>query len=272
MLLFITLGLMYTGLAPILAMPLYNRLLFFPMTEGNFDVASISNLPVEHVRFNSKNNNELYGWYVKKPGATKTVLLSHGNGGNILHRQWLIEILLATGASVLVYDYGGYGLSKGQPTMPNICDDGLGAFDYLVNEKQVAPENIVLMGESIGTGVACQIASKRKCGALILHSGYTSIRDLGRSKLMILRMYPNFLFPEQMLDSASRLRQGHPPLLMLHGANDTLIPIGNAKSLFDQAAGPHKTWVTLPNAGHNDMTEADGQLYGHSIMAFLHAK
>lgn len=262
------LAIYYIALMPLVAMPLYNTMIFHPSKAGNFQALLFCGLPIQHVWFSSRNGTKLYGWLIEKPGATKIVLISHGNAGNLTHRGLLAKDLLDCGASVFLYDYAGYGLSEGSCTLPGLVDDGVGAFDYLVHEKKFNPDNIIVMGESLGTGVACQIAGCRKCSKVILQSAYTSIRELGKLKLLFLNLYPSAMFPPEILDSVPIIIRTHRPLLILHGARDRLIPLSNAKALFSQAIEP-KQMTILPHAGHNDMNDMDRELYRSTLTTFL---
>lgn len=105
----------YALLSPALAMPLYNNLLFFPTTATSYDVGSLPGVKQENVFFTSKNGQKLHGWYFTVPNAKATVLISHGNGGNISDRLQIVAMLLESHVNVLAYDYQGYGRSEGKP-------------------------------------------------------------------------------------------------------------------------------------------------------------
>lgn len=260
--------LLYLLLLPVWSMPIYNMILFHPFKDGFFNATGVGPYPIEKAYFPSRNGTKLNCWYIKRDGARDTVLISHGNAGNLTHRSLLMKNLLDLGVSVFIYDYAGYGQSEGSPSLPGVVDDGIGAFDYLVNTLKIAPEHIIIMGESIGTGVSCQVSVARKCKALILQSAFTNLRDVGRSKIWWLKLYPDALFPSQMLDSAQVLNKEHAPLLILHGQQDQIIPIDNCRSLFAQAT-ESKRMVEMPNCGHNDMGGNDADAYTNALKSFL---
>jgi hypothetical protein len=131
----------YWALSPTVAEPLYNQMLFYPdypvrFSQEQYDaVRQLRDVPKQDVRIPSTNNTTLHAWFFRKPGAKYVVMLSHGNASNIANRVALIDDLLQLGCSVLAYDYQGYGLSEGSPSIKNICSDGAAAFDYLVRDQ-----------------------------------------------------------------------------------------------------------------------------------------
>lgn len=257
----------YIILSPLVAMPVYNTMLFHPFAEGKYDVKDIDGVQCENVYFTS-DGKKLHGWYFVLPGASKTILLSHGNAGNITHRSKLVELLLEAGASVFIYDYQGYGKSFGTPSLQGICDDGLAVYNYLVLEKKIKPQDIILFGESIGTGVTCDIASKEPCAGIILQSPFSSLPGLAKQKMHLMCLYPPCLFPSAALDNLSILKKLNVPLLILHGAQDHLIPVSHSEELYAQANQP-KQFVRLPDAGHNDTYDIDGKQYFQAVSQFI---
>lgn len=194
----LTLALMYLGLSPRIATPIYRPLLFRPAKypEGNYDVTSIDGVTRREVFLRSADGTKIHGWYFPRPGADKTILFHHGNAANLTTRVNLIQLLLKAGASVFIYDYRGFGRSDGKTSLKGICDDGCAAFDYLVNNEGILNRDIINYGESLGAGVACQVSTVRHGAGLILQSGFCSLRRIGSEVYPWLRLYPAFLFPQ----------------------------------------------------------------------------
>ncbi|MFA7335810.1 MAG: alpha/beta hydrolase [Candidatus Obscuribacterales bacterium] len=259
----------YILLSPIVAAPLYNMMLFHPSMAGTYNAHSIIGTKIENVYFNSRNGSKLHGWYLPAAKAKRVILISHGNGGNLTNRMPLIAMFLRQGLSVFVYDYQGYGLSAGSPTISNMKEDGTAAFDWLLSNKHYSEQDIVVFGESLGTGIACQLSAHRHVAAIILQSPYTSLRDLARLKIFWLRLYPDALFSSQdQLDNLKLLEQPHAPLLLVHGARDKVIPITCSEKLYSMAQ-PQKTFVRLENAAHNDIYDVAFEQYTASVHEFL---
>jgi len=246
------LALFYGLLSPVVAMPLYNKMLFFPAKELAYDFHNLHDVPKEDVFFPSTNKANLHAWYFQVPDSRGTAIISHGNAGNISYRVHLIDLLMRNKLSVLAYDYQGYGKSEGSPSIENVCADGLAAYDYLTNVRKVDPQKVIVYGESLGGGVTSYIATHRKVGAIILQSTFSSIPHVAKEKMLLMKFYPRFLFPKNCLDSASWLSAQHAPLLIVHGKNDTIIPFSEAEVLFKEAAEP-KQLAPLESANHNDV-------------------
>jgi fermentation-respiration switch protein FrsA (DUF1100 family) len=242
----------YLVLSPRVAMPLYNKLLFYPMKQGEYDLKAVAGVAKEDCFFPSVNGRKLHAWYFPVPQARATVLISHGNGGNLTWRVPLFEMLIRSNVSVFAYDYQGYGLSEGSPTVDNICDDGIAAYDYLVEKKKLAPAKLILYGESLGGAVACYTAARRPTGGLILQSTFSSLPHIAGQKFIHLKLYPRFFFPANTLDNVAVLKKFHPPLMLVHGMKDRIIPESEAELLFQGACEPKKI-VRIAEASHNDL-------------------
>jgi len=264
----------YVALAPCVGLPLYGLMLFHPDRTQN-DLSSVFGqikqmfgVSKKDVYFNSSNGVMLHGYYFSLPGSKKTVIVSHGNGGNIDSRMVLAACLLKCGVSVFMYDYRGYGLSNGNPTIQGVCDDGVAAYDFIAHSAKVAPRDILLYGESLGSGIVCETLKTRQAGGVILESGFDSLLSVAREKVFWLNAYPRELFLQPFLDNNSILAGEHPPLLILHGMKDGLITPDHALALYDNASSPKKL-VMLARAGHADLAVCDLRNYFGSLKQFI---
>jgi fermentation-respiration switch protein FrsA (DUF1100 family) len=244
----------------------YDNMLFHPRKEYRTVPAEVAGVQRVDVSITSRGE-KLKGWLFDLPESDKIVLVSEGNGGNMVYLTQVAELLLQCNASVLLYDYEGYGESEGNPSLKRICDDGLAAFDYM-KSKLAGNKKLVLLGVSLGTGVSCQIAAHRTVDAIILTSPFTSLLNMARQRVGFIRAMPTFALPRQHLDNVAVLTKPHAPLLILHGDADTMIPISEAKKLFTEAREP-KTFVELPKAGHNDVFRTTRVEYLTALKAFL---
>ena len=180
----------------------------------------------------------------------------------------LVENLNGLGFSVFLYDYRGFGLSDGKPSLDKLCLDGMAAYDYLRTSLGFLPEQIVTYGESIGCGVACEVLKKYPTSAVILQSPFRSLPDAARDGIVWLCAFPNFVFPQPQFSNLEYVKGPHPPLLLLHGMQDQLIPESESEILYKEASDPKKL-VTFPNAGHNDMGAVDQAQYLQAIKEFM---
>jgi pimeloyl-ACP methyl ester carboxylesterase len=223
----------------------------------------------EDVWFGAKDGARLHGWYFPGQGnlQTATIIYFHGNGGNITNVGWLGETLAEQGFSVLLFDYRGYGLSTGAAV--NEADlylDGEAAWDFVVNENKAAPEVVVLYGQSLGTAIATETATRRRAGALILESGFSSASSVAETALPWLPTWLHRL-ARNRFESAQKLRTVRVPVLITHGDPDPVIPTSEGHALFAAANEP-KNLLIVPGAGHNVFGSA-GTTYLDQIEKFI---
>lgn len=247
--------LVWLALSPHVALPMYQRLLFFPEVcpadslVQHFGPLSKLCSSIKTVSFKSTNNNQLTGCFLVLNPSAPVVLLSHGNAGNLSHRTILAEALLRAGFSVFLYDYQGYGCSQGSPSIIGVVDDAVSAYDYLRNTEQVPSSKIIAYGESLGCGVAAELSKVRPVKAIVLQSGFPSLMWAAHDRLWFTWLYPQSWFPD--LDCISAVKnKGHAPLLIIHGTEDAAFSVSYAKLIFKKAS-EHKSLVIIKGLKHN---------------------
>jgi fermentation-respiration switch protein FrsA (DUF1100 family) len=220
-------------------------------------------IPFENVEFESADKTKLHGWFADHPDPVAVALFCHGNAGNIASRGNSLAILNQRHRlAVMAFDYRGYGKSEGKPSERGILADARAARAWLAKRKGIAEEDIVLMGRSMGGGVAVDLAANDGARGLVLASTFSSFPAVAKNAMPYL---PASLLMTQRFDSLSKIHNYPGPLLQSHGDADELIPIDQAKALFDAAPGP-KQFLVIPNGRHNDpQTEA----YRTALDAFL---
>ncbi len=253
--------------SPPIAKPWYDSMLFQPwLTGGSTTINSIGGVPRQTLTIPTKSGAKLSAWYFQAADARRTILISQGNGGAMADRKELIESFLPYHVSVLEYDYAGYGASTGKPSLDQILQDGDAAYDYLVNDLKVDPGSIVVVGESIGSGVACQIAAHHKCNSLILLSPFCSLLRLAKYKLPWLNLYPASWFPYADIDNRAALSGFQNPVLIICGQQDLTIPSSESKELSKVC---HTcSLVEVPGRGHLVYYPPTPE-YQSSLMEFL---
>lgn len=194
----------------------------------------------------------LHGWLIeaKNRPALATIIHFHGNGGNISNAGWVGERLSSRGFDVLLLDYRGYGRSEGDVDgETGLYADADAGYEYVTKTRGVRPSNVVLYGQSLGTAVAVDLASRQEAAALILESGFSSSSDLASTVLPILPRRLHFL-AKNRFESAHKLSRVRCPVLIAHGDPDLTIPTEHGRLLFNAANEP-KELLIYPGAGHN---------------------
>jgi fermentation-respiration switch protein FrsA (DUF1100 family) len=196
----------------------------------------------------------LRGWFLPPPDAARFVVLYlHGNGGNIGNRANRLRQVARLGWGALLVGYRGYGGNPGSPSEAGLLSDSRAGLAALA-ARGIAPERIVLWGESLGTGLAVQLAAGTRFAAVVLEAPYTSLTDIARAR------YPGVpvrLLLRDRFDSLARIGRVTSPLIVLAGERDRIVPQALSRRLFAQAREP-KQLRLQPAAGHEELgtTEA----------------
>ena len=197
------------------------------------------------------------------------LLYLHGNGGNIASNLEHAVRLRNFGASVLIVDYRGYGRSTGPfPSEAHVYEDAEVAWQYLVQQKKIKPEEIIIYGHSLGGAIAIELASHHpEAGGLIAESTFTSIEDMSK-KQHVYSFFPIHLLLSQKFASLSKIPAVKMPALFIHGTGDELASYHMSERLYEAAVGPKKL-VLIEDAGHEDCAIVGGEKYKNAVQAFL---
>lgn len=213
----------------------------------------------------------LHGWYlpadparVAEPGRGYTLLFFHGNAGNISHRLASLQIFNSLGLSVLIIDYRGFGKSGDSPSVNGTAIDALAAWNWLLEKKQLRPEQIILFGRSLGGAVAASLAQKTQPAGLIIESSFTTLYDVGKFLFPLLPV--NWFLPQDY-DSIAMLKNKTVPLLVVHSKEDKLIPYALGRKIFEAYTGP-KSFLEI-SGSHNEGFYTSLQQYLPGLRAFL---
>lgn len=201
------------------------------------------------VTVKTEDGLELAAWHAapREEGGL-TVVVFHGNAGAIAHRSGIALAMMKRGYGVLLQEYRGYSGNPGRPSEEGLYADGRAALAWL-KEKGYGSGRLAYYGESLGTGVAVQMALETPPKYLVLHSPYSSVPDVGQEHYPV---FPAYLLLRDRFSSIDKIASIKAPLLIMHGDADTLIPIALAKELFDAANEP-KTFIVIEGGGHNDL-------------------
>lgn len=249
----------------LLLMLFEERFIFFPSSYPDGYYEEARSLPfLEDCWFMTEDGVKLHGWFARRDSAIATLVISHGNAGNLSHRLPIIKTFRDLGFNVFMYDYRGYGRSEGSPTEEGVYRDGRAAFDYVIRRSDVDSTNVILFGTSLGGAVAVDVALDRPAAGMILESTFSSARDVARVAYPFL---PAQFLLRSKFDSAEKIRSIRIPLLFLHGDQDSIIPISLGRKLFEAANEP-KTFHVVSGADHNDIFWVGGRAYLEQIRNF----
>lgn len=223
--------------------------------------------PFEDVQFVTSDGVKLSAWFfpadTNSPRRQSVFLLCHGNAGNISHRLDHAGALLETGAAAFLFDYRGYGRSEGRPSEEGTYLDAQAAHAWLQQKGYVAT-NIIALGESLGGGIASELALRETVGGLILQSTFTSITDVGAE---LFPWLPVRWLNRIKYDTQSKLPRVKVPVLFMHSRADSLIGFQHAERNFAAANEPKLLWEI--GGDHNDFLERDRARYIQGLDRFL---
>ncbi len=240
---------------------LIDRFVYYPMPYPQGAWAAQRTLGAQDLWIVSGPRIRLNAWWVPKPDARFATLFLHGNAGNVTHRVDHARAILSAGSAILILDYRGYGKSNGHPSEQGLYSDAGAAYDSLF-ALGYAPRNIILHGESLGTAVAVELASRKPCAALILESAMASLSEMAGTVLPVAGPLLAHGF-----DTLSRIGNVHVPLLVLHGDADEIVPFSQGQAVFKAANQPKEFW-RIPGAHHNDLLAIAGDQYVPRLQHF----
>jgi fermentation-respiration switch protein FrsA (DUF1100 family) len=217
---------------------------YFPSRQG-LTAGAVGLFGVEDLKLSGKDGVVLQAWYSPARPGKATILFLHGNGGEIADRVERFAAYQAGGLGVFFLSYRGYGASTGSPSEGGLVSDALTAYEWLV-EHGVKPDQIMLVGESLGGGIAVQLAARKPVAALALEATFASAANVAASVYWWL---PVRLLMKDKFDSFAFIGKIHVPLLVTHGEADGVVPLSEGKKLFALANEP-KQMVVVPGGTH----------------------
>ncbi len=238
-----------------------NRLLFYPERTFSLLPSDLGLRPEEVYITVGERGDKIHGWFFDA-GGEATLLYVHGNAGNIADRLPVAAEYLKHDFNVFMFDFRGYGKSEGAPSKQGIVEDSFAAYDFLVKEKSIKPESIVIVGQSLGGAAALKVAVARPCRGILLEGTFYSIKEMAKDVFGIL---PLWLLASNGLDSGEEVKKLKKPIIFFHGARDDVVPLRHSKLLYEAANEPKKL-VVFKTAGHVDMYEADPALYFTTLL------
>jgi uncharacterized protein len=207
----------------------------------------------KEVRLTAADGVQVVAWHAQPQDDKPVIVYFHGNGGSLPHRVPRFRKLIDAGIGLVALEYRGYGGSPGSPSEQGLVDDGQAAYRFAAAHYPV--QQLVLWGESLGSGVAVAVAAEQPIGRVILEAPFTSAAELGAQHYWYL---PVRLLMKDQFRSDSRIGKVTAPLMIMHGMHDRTVPYAMGERLFALANKP-KHLVRFLDGGHDDL-DANGAL------------
>lgn len=248
------------GLALLFLQP---KMLYRPTREVSLTPAH-AGLSYEEVEFRSADGVQLVGWLVPARAAPFTLLLCHGNGGNLMHTLDTLKLFHRLGLSCFAFDYRGYGRSAGRPTEAGTYLDARAAYDWLTSEKEVPANQILLLGRSLGGSIATHLAGRVPVAGLVIESAFTSFVDIARQfyPYLPVRWFVRFRY-----DTLADVKQVRCPVMVVHSRDDELVPFTHGHRLLAAAQEP-KRFVEI-GGSHNEGFLLSSDVYEKAWLQWL---
>lgn len=240
------------------------HMLYHPNDGGA--LAAAGGVPIidsTRVTLKTRDGEKIAGWYVPPRDSKPVFLFLHGNGGHLERKKWRWKRIMKKGFGLFAISYRGFPGSTGSPSETGLIKDATAAYDWL--RQKHSPKDIVIHGQSLGSGVAVMLAAQVNAKALILETPFTAIVDIAAEHYPWIPVH--YLVKDQFL-SREKVADINMPLLIVHGTKDSVVPFAHGKRLFQRASEP-KTFVAIEGGDHNTLVR-DG-MYPH-IWNFLDEK
>ena len=232
-------------------MALEDRLIYTPKSEAQRWVEPPPDCRFLDLELKTDSGIRIHARWFPCPDAKGVVLMCHGRGANLslaLMPQDVAAWQREMGLSLLIFDYPGYGRSEGRPSEAGCYAAAEAAYTWLTRERGVPPRQLLLLGRSLGTSVAVDLATRHPHRALVLISPFSSMPDEVET---VYPLIPAHLLMRNRFDSLSKIARCPQPLLVVHGTRDRTVPFVLGQRLFDAAPEP-KRFITVERAGHDE--------------------
>jgi fermentation-respiration switch protein FrsA (DUF1100 family) len=220
-------------------------MIFFPIKDL-VETPEDWGLDYENTTLKTRDGIKLHGWFIPHQRASRTLLFFHGNAGNISHRRESVMIFHQLGLNVFIFDYRGYGHSQGKPSESGLFNDAVAAWQYLVDEKGLSRQQVIIFGRSLGGSVAANLAAKVQPRALILESTFSSASDMANAIFPILSAIIPLRFE---FNTVEHIKHVTSPLLVVHSTEDDIIPFKLGDKVY-RAANQPKYFIKI-HGDHN---------------------
>jgi fermentation-respiration switch protein FrsA (DUF1100 family) len=217
----------------------------------------------ENTSLTTADGVKLHAIYFSRAYQYFNVLYLHGSRGGLPHHRAALAWLAGVGPNVLAIDYRGYGKSAGTPSENGLYADAVAGYEWLL--RHGSSSSILVFGEGLGSGPACELASKRSVGALVLLSAFTKLPELAAERYPWL---PTSWIVRSQFDNLAKLPKVTAPTFIAHSRDDERVPFTQAERLFEAANAPKQS-LWLEGAKHREVYAVAGRPLAEGLVAFL---
>ena len=215
------------------------KLLYHPNFDSYIQEGSFVS-EIEKVNIFTSDNHTILGWFHKKHPSKKTILFLHGNAGSLENRIYKLNHFKDLNLNFLIIAWRGFSGSTGKSSEKGLYEDARSAVKWL-ESNEIYENNIIIYGESLGTGVAIEIAQDKNFAGIILESPFTSMIDAGKDKYPYL---PVRLLLKDKYESDKKIKNINSPILVMHGKIDKLVPFHMGQKMYQLANEPKYSYFS----------------------------
>ena len=254
----------YTALVAILMLR-QRSFIYFPQIPG---IPNIANAPwMSEIEVTTTDGLKIKSWFSPPKEGKPTIVFFHGNAGNVeMIAAYKGLPFVQAGFGLLAAEYRGYSGNPGGPSEEGLYKDARAQIDWLAKEKNIKGDDLIIYGESVGSGVAVQMATEYAANALILEVPFSSMLDVARTKYFFVPFISKTLKDKYM--NHEKIGSVHIPILMGIGGHDMVVTAHLGKKLFNAANEP-KTLKVYDKAGHNTLYEYG---FARDVIEFINAQ
>lgn len=212
------------------------------ITPGN------ASLKYDDVELTAKDGTLLHAWYVNAENPKGVILFCHGNAGNLSDRVDTVKIFHDLEMDVMIFDYRGYGKSEGSPSEKGTYQDARAAWDYLIRQKEISPDKIIIVGRSMGASVAAELAAEKESAGTVIESAFISIPEIANDLYPFLPLIS--VFSKIRYPTSDYIKKINSPIMLVHSIDDEIVNIRHGEQNFKDANNPKK-FIKL-SGSHND--------------------
>ena len=215
------------------------KLLYLPSENNYLDDQIDFNF--REVFIDVEKNLKLKAWLIENDFKNKkTLVFFHGNAGNLSNRTYKLNQLSKLDLNIIILAWRSFSGNEGEPSEQNLYNDAKKTIDWL-NTRGVKNKNIILYGESLGTGIAVELGQTNQFGGIILESPFTSMTNAAKN---IYPWLPVKYLLKDKYDSEKKIKNLQIPILIMHGKKDNIVPFKMGKKLYDLANNPKFFYFT----------------------------